>query len=406
MHPFPLLLALLGIPGALASGYLLLLTLASRRGPVPPAPEPRLRLDIVVPAHDEEAGIARTVESLRALDWPEGLRRVLVVADNCTDRTAERARAAGATVLVRHDPDRRGKGHALHLAFARILAEGVTDAVVVVDADTVVSAGLLQAFAARLDAGALAVQARYAVLNAGASWRTRLMAVAFALFHDLRSLGRERLGLSCGLRGNGMCFGAEALRRVPHEAFSVVEDVEYGLRLGEAGIRVHYAHEGSVYGEMVPGAAASRSQRVRWEGGRLALARRHALPLLARGLARRDPALVDLAVDLLVPPLGWLVAYSAVGAAAGLAAWRWGGAPAWVLAPWAAALFPIAPYVARGVQLSGMGLRGVVALFWAPAYLAWKLVLLAAGGSEGRGRWVRTARAEGRDATGPGDGPP
>ena len=97
------------------------------------------------------------------------------------------------------------------------------------DADTLVSPNLLRAFAARLDAGAAAVQARYGVRNPDASWRTRLMAIAFALFHDLRSLGRERLGLSAGLRGNGMCFSTRLLREVPHQAFSVVEDLEYGL---------------------------------------------------------------------------------------------------------------------------------------------------------------------------------
>src|ERR1700682_3426648 len=88
-------LALAGLPALAASLYLAALAVLARR-PAPPAPSvPRLRFDVVVPAHDEEAGIALTVESLLALDYPRELFRVLVIADNCRDRTAERATSAG-----------------------------------------------------------------------------------------------------------------------------------------------------------------------------------------------------------------------------------------------------------------------------------------------------------------------
>ena len=142
-----------------------------------------------MPAHNEESQIAVTVQSLRAVDYPPTLSRVLVVADNCSDRTAEVAAVAGATVLVRTDAARRGKGYALDHAFSRSLADGFADVVVVVDADTVVSRNLLTAFAARFEAGALAVQADYAVRNPRSSWRTRLMTVAFAAFHGVAIAG-------------------------------------------------------------------------------------------------------------------------------------------------------------------------------------------------------------------------
>src|SRR6202042_114562 len=195
------------------------------------------------------------------------------------------------------DAELRGKGYALAHAFQACLAdEGrKTDAVVVVDADTVVSHNLLRSFDERLQAGARAVQADYAVRNPDDGWRTRLMAIAFGMFHVVRSTGRERFGVSCGLRGNGMCFTTELLGQVPHQAFSVVEDVEYGIRLGENGHRVHYAGEAHVYGEMVTSEKASRSQRSRWEGGRLEMAKKHALPLLRRAFQERNPMLADLA---------------------------------------------------------------------------------------------------------------
>lgn len=383
-------LAALAMPVLLASAYLFALAALSWRGRAPAPPAPHLRFDVVVPAHDEEAGIGATVANLRALAYPEPLRRVVVVADNCTDGTAAAARAAGAHVLVREDAQRRGKGYALAHAFEWSLAGGSADAVVVVDADTVVTPNLLGAFAARLDAGAAAAQARYAVRNPDASWRTRLMAIAFALFHDVRSIARERLGCSAGLRGNGMCFSAAVLREVPHDAFSVVEDVEYGIRLGLAGHRVHYVDEAAVFGDMVPG--ASRSQRQRWEGGRLRLARTHGFPVLLRGIAQRDRVLVDLAADLLVPPLATLGAAAVLGLAGAVAARAVTGAALGAVWLWGAALAGLVAYVGRGWWLSDTGLQGLLSLARAPLYLAWKIAGAFSRPAHPTGTWVRTER--------------
>src|SRR6185503_643631 len=153
---------------------------------------------------------------------------------------------AGAYVIERNDSVRRGKGFALQYAFRASHEAAWADAVVVVDADTEVSTNLLEAFATRIEAGADAVQVRYGVLNSEASWRTQLLAVAKACFHDVRSRARERLALSCGLRGNGWCVTHCLLAEIPYEAFSLVEDVEYGITLGLAGYRVHYADEAFV----------------------------------------------------------------------------------------------------------------------------------------------------------------
>jgi cellulose synthase/poly-beta-1,6-N-acetylglucosamine synthase-like glycosyltransferase len=387
-----LVLGLLAVPVVAACAYLLVLTVASSRTAPPSAGAPRTRFDVIVPAHDEEAGIAATVRSLLAVEYPESLRRVVVVADNCTDGTAERARQAGATVLERQDATRRGKGYALDHAFQWSLAAGRADALVVVDADTDVSPNLLRAFAARVEGGAPAVQAAYGVRNPDDSWRTRLMAVALALVNTLRSLGRERLRLSVGLKGNGMCFSAAVLREVPHHAFSIVEDLEYGIRLGRAGHRVHFAAEARVLGDMAAGGEAAAIQRRRWEGGRKLLVKEQGWPLLRAGLARRDPVLVDLALDLLVPPLASVAVAALAGAALSLAlSWMAGRvvAPAWAFLGGLAA---IVAYVARGWWISGTGLRGLAGLLAAPAYVAWKLVLAFRSRGAGRQAWVRTPR--------------
>lgn len=378
-----LLSLLLWLPALSGCGYLLLLTLRSRRPPAPPASTRTLRFVIVVPAHDEAAVIGRTLKSLRQLDWPCDRFRLLVVADNCSDATAELALNAGAEVVERNDPRYHGKGYALQLAFERCLHSGWADAIVVVDADSVVSPNLLEAFAARLEAGAAALQAHYGVLNPRASWRTSLMTLAQACFHGVRSQGREQLGLSSGLRGNGWCVSTPLLQRVPYAAFSLAEDVEYGIRIGLRGERVHYAHEAQVLGEMVSAAEAAVSQRRRWEDGRRQLRRTELLPLLQRSLARRDRVCLDLAADLLLPPLASLSLYVLVMAALSVLC----GTSLW---PAAFCLAALLAHVLRGWRLSGLGHEGLTVLVRVPAYVLWKL-RVSAGALASR-EWVRTRR--------------
>jgi 1,2-diacylglycerol 3-beta-glucosyltransferase len=392
MSWFDIVLAVSGLPVLAASLYLAALAVMARREASRIHLMPRVRFDVIVPAHDEESGIARTVESLLAIDYPRSLFRVLVVADNCGDSTGECAAAAGAQVLVREDAYHQGKGHALAYAFNWRLADGFSDAVVVVDADSVVSSNILSEFAARFEAGALAVQANYGVLNPRSSWRTRLMTIALAAFHDVRSLSRERLGLSCGLRGNGMGFSRALLVAQPYEAFSIVEDLEYGLQLGYAGIRVQYVPEASVLGQMVATERASRSQRRRWELGRWTLARQHVPRLIKGACVRRDPLTFDLALDLLVPPLGHLVALNAVGAVICITAWSTVGIASWI---WGISAFGVLVYVLRAWALSGVGPSALLDLAWAPVYVIWKLTLSLRGTNQTREdsrKWIRTTR--------------
>jgi hypothetical protein len=388
-----LALLLLGLPLLLAALYLWCFTLLSARLPVPSAAEPKRRFRFVVPAHNESAGIGATVESLLAVDYPRELFEVVVVADNCQDDTADQARAAGASVMVRNDTEKRGKGYALDHAFSATPPE--VDAVVVIDADTLVSPNILRAFAARRELGAQAVQADYAVRNPNAAWRTRLIAIAFGAFHIVRSRARERLKLSCGLRGNGMCFGTELLRQVPHRAYSVVEDVEYGLRLGEAGHRVFYTDEAHVYGEMVTTAAAANTQRRRWEEGRKLLVKQNAGRLLRAGMARADRVLCDLAFDLLVPPLSTIALSMFLGSLLGAALVVGLGAPALALTAYGAGLSAVALYVLRGWSVSGTGLRGLLDLGLSPVYVVWKLALRFRRPPRATSDWVRTKREAG-----------
>ncbi len=346
---------------------------------------------ILVPAHDEAAVIGQLLASIAALDYPAARSQAIVVADNCTDETARIARAAGVLVYERTDPEHRAKGYALQWLLQQLARDNRTfDAYLIVDADSSLSPPFLRQMAAELAGGARIIQARYLVRNPNESWASGLRAVAFTLFNHVRPLGRLRLGWSAGLKGNGMCFRADVLERFGWDAASLAEDVEFHARLLQAGYRVTYAPEALVTAEMPTGLRQAQSQQSRWEGGRLALIRTCALPLLRSGLRQRDPAQLDAAAEIIIPPLSVVVllaALCAVGAA--LAGW----APArWLAVGLLAALVV---HLIAGMVLARLSLRAYLSLLVAPVYILWKcwvyvMALLGRGG----GNWIRTGRGQ------------
>lgn len=404
-------LVLLALPALLPPLYLLWLTVFSNTTGAPvaglsiPPSSPaglstshrtgshQLVFDIVVPAHDEAAGITGVVEDLLQLDWPRDQFRVLVVADNCTDATAECARRAGAFVLERWNPQLRGKGHALQHAFHFSLAHPYAQAIVVVDADSRASRNLLQAFATRLVTGAEVAQVFHGVLNPDQNSRNRLMAIAYSAFHRVRSRGRERLGLSCGIRGNGWCITHKALQRVPYAAHGLAEDIEYGLRLGIAGVRVEYIDDAQVLSSMDTDLAGAASQRNRWEQGRSSLPGAFTRQLLAPLPAATRILRRDLGLDLLVPPLATIgLALFLLALVAATAVWTLPSAtlPLAALAGCGLGALALTLHVARGWQLSGTGRRGLRDLAMAPRFALWKLALRLRPRTDAA--WVRTRR--------------
>jgi cellulose synthase/poly-beta-1,6-N-acetylglucosamine synthase-like glycosyltransferase len=386
-----LILIALALPALLACAYLLLHTLLSGEPrPLPPSSR-KIRFDLVVPAHNEAQGIAATLSNLRLIDWPPDRFRILVVADNCTDSTAAVAAAGGATVLERDDPAHRGKGYALKYAFAHSREKGWADAVAIVDADARVSPNLLESFACRIEQGASAIQADYGVLNAAAAGRTRLMAIAMGAYHIVRSRARERLHLSSGLVGNGWCVTHALLAQVGYNAFSLTEDMEFGIDLGLAGHRVHYAGEAHADQDMLTdGGPSARKQRQRWEQGRFQLIRSRTLPLLRAAVQRRSAVCLNLALDLIVLPLSYVALnVFALLLLAALLQWWTGAYLEWLYLS-LGCLMCLALYVFRGWQLSHTGVRGLLDLAGAPAFVAWKVVLMI--GRQRSAEWVRTER--------------
>jgi cellulose synthase/poly-beta-1,6-N-acetylglucosamine synthase-like glycosyltransferase len=342
---------------------------------------PARPLAVIVPAHNEEILVARAVKSLLAAAHP-GVR-IYVVAHNCSDGTAARAQLSGAEVLVYNDPTARGKGFALRYGFRQALAAGA-GAVMVVDADSIVSANTISVVEEAFAAGGRVLQCRYEMFSTTDKSSTRLSALAFRGFNVVRPRGRERLGFSAGILGNGFAILRPVLEAIPYDAFSVVEDLEYHLHLVMAGERVRYLDEALISADFPESRAGESVQRSRWEGGRILTARTWALPILAkvlRGRLRLLEPLCDLTglplaygvfvlLLALLPPLAWLRWYASVSIAIVLAHV--------LVAAWAG------PDFVGTLKL----------LLLVPYYILRKLAMIPGvlRGSSAKAAWVRTER--------------
>jgi cellulose synthase/poly-beta-1,6-N-acetylglucosamine synthase-like glycosyltransferase len=372
---------------------LLLLTAAGLMParPLEPASRPLRKLAVVVPAHNEEGGIARCVRSLLAVARPSCEYEVVVVADNCSDATAARAREAGARVLERQNLELRGKGYALEYAFNTLLEDKTIDAILVVDADTEVEPNFAVACEQAFAAGADAVQTRYLVRNPGESQRTRLMNVALMAFNVLRPRGREWLGLSVGIGGNGWGMSRACLEQVPYAARSVVEDLEHHIHLVRAGKRVRFIDGTTVRADMPTGGAGADTQRARWEGGRFRMIREHVPGLLREALTGK-PRLLEPACELMLLPLAYHV-----GALGGTLVIPFLPTQLYALS----GLSIVGAHVLAGLAVGGADKEDLQALLSVPRYIAWKVGLatkiLDAAAKEQA--WVRTAREEPKAAS-------
>lgn len=381
------------LPVAAMVAYLDFLSIAAVLWRRPPRETSiRRRFAILVPAHDEEVLLPVLLRSLTALDYPRERYDIHVVADNCTDHTASIAASAGATVHERHDEVSRGKGHALRWLLNRLHVrddEAAYDAYVVIDADSIVSPTFLTVLNQHLVRGDVAVQAYYGVLNRDESWPATLRYVALALYNDLRPRGRDALGLSAGLRGNGMCFTSALIERFGWEALTLAEDAEFHLQLVEAGLKVSFAPDAVVLAEMPTSLRQARSQNMRWERGRLHILRSFGPRLLMQGLIARDPVRLEAVGEQLVPPLSLLTGLAVLNVAIGAAL---PGKAARRLS-WVVVVGQVA-YVATGLRLVKANRKAYAALLAAPFYVVWKIALYAtAAVGLNDGAWVRTARS-------------
>lgn len=261
---------------------------------------------ILVPAHNEALSIAATVAALRQAA-PNC--RILVVADNCTDDTADLARSAGAEAVTRQSLTHKGKGFAL--ACGRdYLAKAPPDAVIIIDADCRLSPGSADILIARAVQGNQPVQGvNLLVAGATASPLASISNFAMLIKNLVRARGLERLGGGTLLFGTGMAFPWKLFATLDLATSHAVEDLQLGLSLAKQGVWVGFEDRALVTSPAAS-VADSRGQRSRWEHGFLQTALRNGVPMLSSGIFMGSRHLLFIGIHMLVPPLAMLIVIS------------------------------------------------------------------------------------------------
>ena len=344
---------------------------------------------ILMPAHNEELVIGKTLSGLAP--HLNNRVRAVVIADNCSDGTADIIRKYPVELLERFDDVKRGKGYALDHGL-RHLAQDPPDIVVMLDADCSIEGDGVAHIAKLSQATKRPVQAVYLMRSpAEPSTNDLVSAFAFKVKNLVRPKGLYNLGQPCLLTGTGMAFPWKVIKDAPIASGNIVEDMQLGFDLALDGHSPLLAADALVWGELPQQETAATTQRTRWEHGHMQTLLSQCPRLIKGALKTGRFDLMALGLDLLVPPLAlmvflWLITF-VVTFAAGMLSIGW--IPAIVSAAAGLMLF-IA--IATAWYRFGRKIIPLGKLLSVPLYVAWKIPLYLKFLFERQTAWVRTDR--------------
>ena len=249
----------------------------------------RRRYAILIAARNEEAVLPYLLESIRQQDYPAELLTTFVVADNCTDQTAEVACSGGARVFCRFNKKEIGKGYALNFLLQQIDSnEGldIYDAFLIFDADNLLMPDYVTQINKVCCNGYDAFCGYRNSKNFGANWISQGYALWY--LHDSCHLNQSRmlLGTTCAVNGTGFGFTRQLLGRMGGwNFFTLTEDIEFSTWCATQGIRIGYCRDAMVFDEQPENFIQSWRQRTRWTQGGIQVSFRYA-PDLLKGLFR------------------------------------------------------------------------------------------------------------------------
>lgn len=228
------------------------------------------RFMAIIPAHNEESVVGNLVESLTKQNYPKELLDIYVIADNCTDKTAEIARNAGAIVYERFDDKNKTKGHALKWFLNKKIEEDAPyDAFCVFDADNIVHEDFIKNMNKKLCQGEDVVQGYRDIKNPTDSWISAGYAIFYWTMNRFYHLARYNLGLSPLINGTGFMVKFDVVKPTGWDTQTLTEDIEFSLKRIIAGKRLGWATDAIVYDEQPVGFKQSWSQRSRWTVGHI-----------------------------------------------------------------------------------------------------------------------------------------
>jgi cellulose synthase/poly-beta-1,6-N-acetylglucosamine synthase-like glycosyltransferase len=350
------------------------------------------RTVIVVPAHNEQAILRERLSSLN--EAAEGRARVLVIADNCTDSTADIARDVGVEVIERIDPSRRGKGFALDFA-KRHLELDPPDLVLVIDADCVTDSRSLDRLIAACASTGHPRQATNIQLPARhSSPSVQLSTFAFFIKNVIRQRALQRLARGVQLLGTGMAFPWPIFAKASLATGDIVEDLKLGQELIARGYAPRLVEDATVWSS-AESEKNTLSQRSRWEGGFIDNAMISAPALFANSLKQGDARGTWGAVHLMIPPLALLITLDLAALALGSLACLTGYVDLWPVLVLGGVLGLAGISLLLAWRAGGSRFVTAASLVKFPLYLAWKLPMYFRFAAQGPPKeWVRTARKD------------
>ena len=350
------------------------------------------RFAIIIPAYNEELLIERLLKSLLEINYDTSLRQIIVVADNCNDRTAQISTNYPVKVLKRKDRSRLGKGYALNWAFEKLKFDEY-DAVLIIDADNTVNTEILLELNRLLNKGEMAIQCCNNVGNREDSWITELLYVSRTVSNKLYHYSKYKLGLSSYLMGNGICLTTELIRLVGWKAFTQGEDWEYTAELIRRKIKIAFAVKAKVFHQESKNLKQARSQRLRWASGKFMIIKKLGIPIFFSAIKNREWMMLDSVIPIIFPnfSLNVNLLILAVIICLGLPKT---GICLFLMAISLSCIAGLISVFAVGAILAGNYKKTLRASVMAPVFLLWKSaidIFSITGIYKGK-KWIRTER--------------
>ena len=239
---------------------------------LPPHSKPRShRYAALISARNEETVLPHLLKSIRAQDYPTDLITIFVVADNCTDHTAEVARDFGAIVCERYNAATKGKGYALSFLLEFIREQYGTncfDSYFVFDADNLLAENYITEMNRTFSDGYRIITSYRNSKNFSDNWISAGYALWFLREAKYLNHARMALGVSCAVSGTGFLFSREALEKCGGwNFFLLTEDIEFTVHNVANGEKIGYCPTAVLYDEQPVTFRQSWRQRKRWARG-------------------------------------------------------------------------------------------------------------------------------------------
>lgn len=260
------------------------------------------RYAVVISARNESSVIGNLIKSINNQTYPSELLDIYIVADNCTDNTAEVARAAGATVYERFNQKNVGKGYALDWLFKMIErnhSDKKYEAYIVFDADNVISSNFIEEMNKLYDNGYRIITSYRNSKNYGENWITAGYSLWFLREAKFLNNARMILGTSCAISGTGFLVGTDVIRKnggwIHH---LLTEDIEFTTDSMINGEKIGYCENAILYDEQPTSFYQSYLQRLRWSKGFYQVLRCYGKSLV-RGISKGSFACYDMLMTLM-----------------------------------------------------------------------------------------------------------